>query len=59
MIVAAQSIGNEITHPIDVSWNQTWTGTKQKRIAMSMPGNPYPDMVQACQWKSQAAAPLT
>ena len=21
--------------------------------AMSMPGNPYPDMVQACQWKSQ------
>ena len=26
-------IGNEITHPIDVSWNQTWTGTKQKRAS--------------------------
>ena len=25
--------GNEITHHVDVSWNETWTGTKQKRIA--------------------------
>ena len=25
--------GNEITHHVDVSWNQSWTGTDQKRIA--------------------------
>ena len=25
--------GNEITHHVDVSWNETWTDTKQKRIA--------------------------
>jgi hypothetical protein len=27
------SIGNEITRHVDISWNETWTGTKQKRIA--------------------------
>ena len=25
--------GNEITHHVDVSWNETWTGTEQKRLA--------------------------
>jgi hypothetical protein len=25
--------GNEITHNVDVSWNESWTGTEQKRIA--------------------------
>jgi hypothetical protein len=25
--------GNEITHHVDVSWNESWTGTEQKRIA--------------------------
>ena len=25
--------GNEITHHVDVSWNQSWTGTDQKRAA--------------------------
>ena len=25
--------GNEITHHVDVSWNQSWTGTDQKRVA--------------------------
>jgi hypothetical protein len=25
--------GNVITHRVDVSWNETWTGTEQKRIA--------------------------
>jgi Lipocalin-like domain len=25
--------GNEITHHVDVSWNESWTGTAQKRIA--------------------------
>jgi hypothetical protein len=24
--------GNEITHHVEVSWNEAWTGTKQKRI---------------------------
>src|SRR5262245_63130843 len=24
---------NEITHHVDVSWNQSWTGTDQKRVA--------------------------
>ena len=42
--------GNEITHHVDVSWNETWTGTKQKRIArfegnrvyLSTPPSPDP-----------------
>ena|SRR5713101_2692316 len=25
--------GNEITHRVDISWNETWTGTEQKRVA--------------------------
>jgi hypothetical protein len=25
--------GNEITHRVDVSWNESWTGTEQKRLA--------------------------
>jgi lipocalin-like protein len=25
--------GNEITHHVDVSWNESWTGTDQKRVA--------------------------
>src|SRR5262245_3771202 len=25
--------GNELTHHVDVSWNQSWTGTDQKRVA--------------------------
>jgi hypothetical protein len=25
--------GNEITHHVDISWNENWTGTEQKRIA--------------------------
>src|SRR5499427_7507533 len=25
--------GNEITHHVDVFWNQSWTGTDQKRVA--------------------------
>lgn len=25
--------GNELTHHVDISWNQAWTGTKQLRIA--------------------------
>ena len=25
--------GNEITHHVDISWNQSWTGTDQKRVA--------------------------
>jgi hypothetical protein len=25
--------GNEITHHVDISWNETWSGTEQKRIA--------------------------
>jgi hypothetical protein len=25
--------GNEITHHVDISWNETWTGTEQIRIA--------------------------
>ena len=25
--------GSEITHHVDVSWNESWTGTAQKRIA--------------------------
>ena len=25
--------GNEITHCVHVSWNESWTGTEQKRIA--------------------------
>jgi hypothetical protein len=25
--------GNEITHFVDISWNESWTGTEQKRIA--------------------------
>jgi hypothetical protein len=25
--------GDTVTHQIDVSWNETWTGTKQTRIA--------------------------
>ena len=25
--------GNEITHRVDISWNQAWTGTEQKRLA--------------------------
>jgi Lipocalin-like domain len=25
--------GNEITHHVDISWNESWTGTEQKRFA--------------------------
>ena len=25
--------GNELTHHVDISWNQAWTGTRQLRIA--------------------------
>ena len=25
--------GNEIMHHVDISWNETWTGSEQKRIA--------------------------
>jgi hypothetical protein len=25
--------GDEITHHVDISWNEVWTGTKQSRIA--------------------------
>jgi hypothetical protein len=32
MILAGQSY-RQRDHPIDVSWNETWTGTRQKRIA--------------------------
>ena len=24
--------GNEITHHVDISWNEAWTGTKQTRV---------------------------
>jgi hypothetical protein len=24
--------GNEITHHVDISWNEVWTGTKQTRV---------------------------
>jgi hypothetical protein len=24
--------GNEITHHVDISWNESWTGTKQTRV---------------------------
>ncbi len=24
--------GNEVTHHVDVSWNEAWTGTRQTRI---------------------------
>lgn len=42
--------GNEITHHIEVSWNESWTGTKQKRLArfdgnrlyLSTPPSPDP-----------------
>jgi hypothetical protein len=26
-------VGNEVTHHVDISWNESWTGTKQLRIA--------------------------
>ena len=25
--------GNVITHHVDISWNEAWTGSEQKRIA--------------------------
>jgi hypothetical protein len=25
--------GNELTHHVDISWNEAWTGTKQVRLA--------------------------
>ena len=42
--------GNEITHHVDVSWNESWTGTRQKRFArfegdrvyLSTPPSPDP-----------------
>jgi Lipocalin-like domain len=42
--------GNEITHHVEVSWNESWTGTRQKRIArfegnrmyLSTPPSPDP-----------------
>lgn len=42
--------GNEITHHVDVSWNESWTGTHQKRFArfeggrvhLSTPPSPDP-----------------
>lgn len=42
--------GNEVTHHVDLSWNESWTGTKQVRIfqfegdrlALSTPVSPDP-----------------
>jgi Lipocalin-like domain len=42
--------GSEITHHVDVSWNESWTGTRQKRFArfegnrvyLSSPPSPDP-----------------
>ena len=42
--------GNEVTHHVDVSWNESWTGTKQIRIfkfdgnkvSLSTPVSPDP-----------------
>jgi hypothetical protein len=42
--------GNEVTHHVDISWNESWTGTEQKRIArfdgnrayLSTPPSPDP-----------------
>jgi hypothetical protein len=42
--------GNEITHHVEVSWNESWTGTRQKRFArfegnriyLSTPPSPDP-----------------
>lgn len=42
--------GNEVTHHVDISWNESWTGTKQVRIfqfegnrlALSTPVSPDP-----------------
>jgi hypothetical protein len=33
--------GNEITHHVDVSWNESWTGTRQKRFARFEGGRVY------------------
>jgi len=42
--------GNEVTHHVDISWNESWTGTKQARIfkfegnrvSLSTPVSPDP-----------------
>jgi hypothetical protein len=42
--------GNEITHHVDISWNESWTGTKQvrlfkfedNRVTLSTPVSPDP-----------------
>jgi hypothetical protein len=42
--------GNEVTHHVDVSWNEAWTGTRQTRIfqldgdrlQLSTPASPDP-----------------
>lgn len=42
--------GNEVTHHVDISWNESWTGTKQVRIfkleghrlSLSKPVSPDP-----------------
>lgn len=42
--------GNEVTHHVDISWNESWTGTKQVRIfkfegnkvSLSTPVSPDP-----------------
>jgi Lipocalin-like domain len=42
--------GNELTHHVDISWNQAWTGTKQvryakfdgNRVSLSTPVSPDP-----------------
>ncbi|CAN1534295.1 Lipocalin-like domain containing protein [Burkholderiaceae bacterium] len=42
--------GNEVTHHVDISWNETWTGTQQVRIfkleghrlSLSTPVSPDP-----------------
>lgn len=28
-----EQTANEITHRVDISWNETWTGSEQKRTA--------------------------
>lgn len=42
--------GNEVTHHVDISWNESWTGTKQvrtfkfegNRVSLSTPVSPDP-----------------
>ena len=43
--------GNEVTHHVDVSWNESWTGTKQTRVfrfdgeRLQLATKPSPDPV--------------